>query len=536
METKEQNNTEEPLFMPKEPKEGAISETMEQQIRPENPVLEHHTPFFLAAALIYSLCFAVAFYKNYAGLTFPVITIGTLIVCGLFLKKSGIAWKTENLYYVIPVILLGISTMLTTSPFILFFNTAGILLLITVFMMQQVYKEKQWNLGQYLCNILFLYICMVPEIAAPFSNLGKYIRRKKVTKQKNTNVKYIVTGVLIGLPMLVFVLALLSSADAIFSEYIGEGFLWLWNNIVFSPNIVLVVSLMIIGFLGIYTFLSALTLNNMPEWSNQKEKKNPVTAVTFVSMITVVYLIFSVIQIVFLFSGGMILPEGYTYAEYAHQGFFQLLFLCIFNLILVLLCLSLFEMSKWLKTILLVFSGCTYIMIASSACRMLLYISSYHLTFLRVLVLWFLLMLVFLMAGVVGSIIKKEFSLFRYEMAVITVFYLVFSFVRPDYWIAKYNISQMGNEMSYGDVYYLCNLSPDAAPALTELHPEHRHSDEAAGGWEEYSGDGQYYYECPACKLERYFEDIEENTDLNIRSFNLSGYQAVRAAEEYPGE
>ena len=78
---------------------------------------------------------------------------------------------------------------------------------------------------------------------------------------------------------------------------------------------------------------------------------------------------------------------------------------------------------------------------------------------------------------------------------------LVFSFVRPDYWIAKYNISQMGNEMSYGDVYYLCNLSSDAAPALTELYPEHRHSDEAAGGWEEYSGDGQYYYECPACKL-----------------------------------
>lgn len=534
METKEQNKSEEPLFTTEQQQEqSSIFETMEQQVKPENPVLEHNTLFFLTAALIYSVCFAVAFYKNYAGLTFPLITIATLAVCGLFLKKSGVLWKTQNLYYVIPIILLGISNMLTTSVFILFFNTVGILLLITVFMMQQVYADKKWNMGQYFCNMLFLYICMIPEVAAPFSNLGKYIRRKKITKQKNTNTKYIVMGVLIGLPMLAFVLVLLSSADAIFSEYIGEGFLWLWDNIVFSPNIVLVVTLIIIGFFGIYTFLSALTLNNMPEWSNKKQKKNPITAVTFISMITVVYLIFSVIQIIFLFSGGMILPEGYTYAEYAHQGFFQLLFLCIFNLILVLLCISLFEMSKWLKTILLIFSGCTYVMIASSACRMLLYISSYHLTFLRVLVLWFLLMLVFLMAGVVGNIIKKEFSLFRYEMVVVTVFYLVFSFARPDYWIAKYNISQIGNEMSYTDVFYLCNLSSDAVPALTELHPEHEHDKEKYRGWDEYSGQEEYYWECPACKLESYLGEVEENTDLNIRNFNLSTYQAVKAAEEY---
>lgn len=513
--------------------ERPLFETVEEKIKPENPVLEHNTMFFLITTFLYSICFTIAFYKNYAGLTFPLITIATLAVCGLFLKKSGIVWKTQNLYYLVPIVLFGISTMLTTNVFTIFFNTVGILLLITVFMMQQVYAKNKWNLGQYICNLLFFYLCMIPEVAAPFSNLGKYIRRKRVTEQKNTNAKYIVTGILIGVPMLAFVLALLSSADAIFSQYIGEGFRLLWKNIFFSPNIVLVVVLMIIGFLGIYTFLSALTLNNMPEWTKEKPKKNPVTAITFISMITAVYLIFSIIQVVFLFSGGRMLPEGYTYAEYAHQGFFQLLFLCIFNLILVLCCMSLFERNRWLKIILMVFSGCTYIMIASSACRMLLYIYSYHLTFLRVLVLWFLLMLVFLMAGVVGNIIKKEFSLFRYEMVVVTVFYLVFSFARPDYWIAKYNISRIGNEMSYTDVSYLCNLSSDAVPALTELHPEHDHKKENYRGWEEYDPQKEYDWNCPACKLDSYLEEIEENTDLNIRNFNLSTYQAGKAAEEY---
>lgn len=58
----------------------------------------------------------------------------------------------------------------------------------------------------------------------------------------------------------------------------------------------------------------------------KKSRKNPVIAITFLSMITAVYLIFCVIQAVFLFTGGRLLPEGYTYSEYAHQGFFQLLF------------------------------------------------------------------------------------------------------------------------------------------------------------------------------------------------------------------
>ena len=40
---------------------------------------------------------------------------------------------------------------------------------------------------------------------------------------------------------------------------------------------------------------------------------------------------------VYLFGGLMQLPSGYTYARYAREGFFQLLFVCILNVIIVLL-------------------------------------------------------------------------------------------------------------------------------------------------------------------------------------------------------
>ena len=178
--------------------------------------------------------------------------------------------------------------------------------------------------------------------------------------------------------MLFAVVWLLSSADQIFSKLVGSIFRNLWSQVIFSPNVFLVVFLVALGFFGIYCFLSALTLNNMPQWKQKKPKKNPLTAVTFLSMVTAVYLIFCTIQMLFLFTGGKLLPREYTYAEYAHQGFFQLLFVCLFNLALVVLCLAVFQQNKLLKVLLLVFSGCTYIMIASSAFRMALYLSLIH--------------------------------------------------------------------------------------------------------------------------------------------------------------
>ncbi len=376
-------------------------------------VMEKNTPYFLIMSLIYGVCFTVAFYKNYIGVTFPLIVSATLLVCILFLRKEQIPWRKENWYYVVPIQLLGISTAMTASDFLNFFNTIGILLLLSVFMLRQFYPEENRNLGQSLCNILYFYLNIIPMSAAPFRHLGKYMESRGKKKEKNPYVKPILLGILIGVPLLMFVVAMLNSADAIFNQYVGGGFRYLFRQIVFSPNIVLVICLLLLGFIASYAFLAALTLRNMPRWKEKEYKKNPVTAITFIAMITVVYLIFCVIQLVFLFTGGLVLPAGYTYAGYAHQGFFQLLFLCMFNLVLVLCCIRLFEKSRLLKILLLLFSGCTYIMIASSALRMVLYIESYHLTFLRVLVLWFLALLAFLMAGVIVQILKKDFLFFK---------------------------------------------------------------------------------------------------------------------------
>ena len=64
--------------------------------REPNPVMQENVLYFWGMALIYGICFAVAFYRNSMGITYPVIILITLADCGLFLKKCKILWKRSN--------------------------------------------------------------------------------------------------------------------------------------------------------------------------------------------------------------------------------------------------------------------------------------------------------------------------------------------------------------------------------------------------------------------------------------------------------
>lgn len=61
-------------------------------------------------------------------------------------------------------------------------------------------------------------------------------------------------------------------------------------------------------------------------------------------------------------------------------------------------------------------------------------------TLLRVLVLWGLCVLSFILAGVIVNVYKKDFPLFRYSAMICVLCYLILSFSRPDEWMARYNL------------------------------------------------------------------------------------------------
>ena len=448
---------------------------------------EKKNPLFLfmgIGSLIYSFFYTFCLYKNSSGITYPFFVGGTCLFFFCYLKKSGTAARKFNAFLSISLMLLGISTCFTDSWMLLFFNKLGIFLLFFYMALHNLYQDKYWDFSKYLGAFLNFTCTSIAFIYRPFTDLADFLKsRQEESDKPEGKGKYVFYGILIAFPLMLIIIVLLCSADAVFSsifDYLFSDFL----EFLFEGNIWGIIALFLFAFFASYCLLCRFSQRNIKEAVKDKRTLEPVIGITFTGMLSLVYLIFCFIQIVYLFGGLGTLPENYTYAKYAREGFFQLVFVCLINLALVLICNKRFQENKILKGILVFISLCTYIMIASSAYRMILYIFAYHLTFLRLLVLWGLVVIFLLISGTLAVIFYKNFPLVKYCVVTVTVMYLIFSFAHPDYWIARYNLSHVaitdaGSEedpykfsREYSDFRYLRNLSMDAAPAIYHIIDE----------------------------------------------------------------
>lgn len=428
------------------------------------------------ASILYGLLYVFCMYKNEAGITFPILVAGTIGYVVFVLRKLQMKLKKESWFYIISMMLLGISTFCTDDWRIIFFNKTGVFLLTLAMVLGIVYDTSKWNLGKYLGSICKVCVLSIGQVCRPFADVVWYCKNR--LGQKHSKYLYLLLGVGITIPVVGIVFSLLTSADAVFrdkaEQVLAEVSLEdLWG-MTFMFFFVATASYCVVAWLG---------QKKIKEEVSDSKKWEPLIGIPLASVLSLLYLVFSGIQIVYLFMGKMQLPEGYTYAEYAREGFFQLLAVSIINLVIVLVGLYYFKPSKALKVVLAIMSLCTFIMIASSAMRMVIYIQYYYLTFLRILVLWSLAVLTVIFAGVIVYIVKESFPLFRYSLVVFTCFYIGLSFSHPDYWIAKVNLASTSETRSdffkgsaYEDYDFLSGLNADAAPVMVEWIKEEGYS------------------------------------------------------------
>lgn len=503
-------------------------------------------PFMGIGSLIYAVLYTFFLYRNSSGITYPFFVGGTCLFFFLYLKKSGITAKKFTIYITISLILLGISTCMTDSRVLIFFNKLGIFCLFFYLVLHCLYEDKKWDLFKYTGSIITIVCSSLLYIFYPFIDLSAFIKagRTKENRPEGKG-KYIICGIIIALPLLFIILLLLGSADAVFGSLLdnifsleidlGEHF---WG-ISFS---------LLFAFFASYCIMRRLSDHNLNEEVPDRRTAEPVIGITFTGMISLVYLIFCFIQIVYLFGGWGTLPEDYTYASYAREGFFQLVFVCLINLALVLICMKRFRENKLLRGILTFISLCTYIMTASSAYRMILYIQVYYLTFLRLFVLWALFVISLLMTGALIMIYRENFPLVKYCLIVVTSFYLLFSFSHPDYWIARYNLGhsisaerlqQSRDDGTYyslevfKDFSYLKHLSMDAAPVIFQKGSELGYDKDNYNYWfDDYAVSiirKSYGNKLPEPPIEK----GSLPGKMSIRSFNFSRWTAYKTYTEY---
>ncbi|MCR4897013.1 MAG: DUF4173 domain-containing protein [Lachnospiraceae bacterium] len=399
----------------------------------------------LPKALIFAISAVLLLYRNRTSAMYPVfmgISLGLLArdckEAGRSLIRSAAGKPDIKLFYCVVLMLLSITKCVIISPDISWGSGLGILLIWTCLLLKVYADREGQEVTEQLAYMVQMLLVPLKHLELPFHDIS--VTRRSTAGEMSPGKKRarsILIGLLIAIPLIVVILALLSSADMIFGDLV-QRILDCIELPELGADYFGVPFKLCVSFLAFYCWAGAL---GKESFRAPKEGKrfDAVIAITFNSIIAVIYLIFSGIQFVYLV-GRMELPGGYTYAEYAHEGFYQLLAVTILNLMLVSFCKKHFGENIALKVILTIISLCTYVMIASSALRMFLYVGVYGLSHLRVYVLWLLVVLVVWTTLLTVGIYRQGIPFFRIITVFVSVWYLAFAFSVPDRWIAAYDL------------------------------------------------------------------------------------------------
>ncbi|MGN0394982.1 MAG: DUF4153 domain-containing protein [Coprococcus sp.] len=484
--------------------------------------------------IVYALLCAFCLYRNWSGIMTPIFTIISALFISFGLVKyeqytagkngtvitisEALSKQKKLIFYFVGMLLFGIAVCLTADGIIIFICNSGILVLEIFGLLGYFYDTKSWSLFKaFLAFFDVIVIAPFEYISEPFVDYSAY---RKENNKKGHKVIYVLIGTAIAIPILALVLKLLTLADEVFKSVLNS----ILGSFIFSPDIILFAAFVFAIFMFAYGIIVKIPRSDINYLDSKRSEYEPVIGITVTGILTLFYLLFSVIQILYLFINNMELPNGMSYAKYARHGFFQLLFVAILNLIIVLLCIKLFRKSKVLNVVLVIMSICTYIMIFSSAIRMLMYIDQYDLTYARVFVIFMLIMTAILMTGVVVRIFSDTFPLFNYSFWVIMLLFIIFAFFKPASFIAEYNLNSTdGSEI---DIKYVAELGSDAVPALCEYFEDNGYGAdfELDGGFWGFDFEFGRYLNNIINKNEKYGK---------IRGFNLSRYSATKYAKDF---
>jgi hypothetical protein len=240
------------------------------------------------------------------------------------------------------------------------------------------------------------------------------------------------------------------TADAAFAQIVGDAFAWDGDLVaervaVFVLVAALPVALVLTARLRLRPAAPVRVLGRT-EW------------LIALAALDALFAGFVALQLTTLFGGDrhVLRTAGLTYAEYAHQGFLQLMAAAALTLAVIALAR---RDSRPLTLLLGLLCALTLVVLASALKRLELYEEAFGFTRLRLLahagILWLGALFVLIVA------LHRTGWLPRATVAMSAAAALAFALSNPDGRIAAHNL-----ERHSVDVFYLRELSADAAPAL----------------------------------------------------------------------
>ena len=377
-------------------------------------------PIILSVLIITILYnFKIVAYNKYFIL--PIIL---LIITYLYLlNKNNMIINNKGYRYLIPIILIILGTII--------FNTDAsnkvINIIIIPILLSSLFltlTNKNYNISR---NFINWFIKLFPSNL--LSNIEIVTNNINIKENNRKQISNILLGILLGIPLAIVLLKLLGSADIYFSVFISKlnsGFAKLLKFDNVFKNILVFIIYFII-FFSVYVNI----INNVKTKSEDSKirKIEKAIIIPILMIMNFVFVLFIISEISKVCGNFLNIPSQYTYAQYAREGFFQLLFVTIINFSIILLLIyktDAIKSNKLIKYLLLTLIGFTIILIFNSYYRMFLYINEFGFTILRMQVVLFLLMELILSVIIIKKILvdlnHDDAKLF--ELIIITTYIL----------------------------------------------------------------------------------------------------------------
>jgi hypothetical protein len=448
----------------------------------------------LLVALALGLSWDVLFYGKPLGISALLFT--ALLLAALFYlgRRQAVRPAWRNLWLLAPLIFFAAMICLRANPFLTFLNVAAGLALLGL--VAHFYAAGHLARAGLLEYPLVLLLAGGNALVRPAPLAAAGVDWAAARERSRQGLLPAARGCLLALPLLLVFTCLLASADLVFASYIqdvlhlkflSELLEWLWRGV-----LILAVAWMAAGGL-VYALGRAGAGDEKPGAVTAAGVLRRAVSIGFIetavvlACVDLLFLAFVWVQFVYLFGGqANISIEGYTYAEYARRGFFELLAVSIMTqgLILGLHGFGRRETRRQeyaFKGLSSLMAGLVLVILASAFKRMLLYEAAYGYTHLRLYshifeawlaftFVWFLITL---------WLRPQRFALGAFAAAL--GFVLTLNLVNPDVFIARQNLARYlagatlevadlnrrpaGDEL---DVAYLARLSDDAVPLLVE--------------------------------------------------------------------
>src|SRR3989344_746174 len=284
----------------------------------------------VVASLALGLIFNWLFYDKLVGISYPLFIAVTLI--SYFGLSSYFKTTPNSSSWQVGIVILILASFVAIreSEFLSFLNVVTSLsLLLVLASFRNGRKLWDFEIIDYLKAIFILPFQFIASIPTVMANL--FVAREEL--RQGSKIYPIIRGLVITVPILIVFILLFSSADLVFQKYLGNIFDFDLSE--FLPRFILV-SLVTFAFVGAFGYLFQKMNFSTPRPPSSPTNIGLTEVRILFGAINTLFLIFILVQVTYLFGGeDNITKLGFTYAEYARKGFFELLAVAAFSLLLV---------------------------------------------------------------------------------------------------------------------------------------------------------------------------------------------------------